>query len=253
MSGRIAFTATITLIAVLASSAVVVTAPQMWASRRVNQRFSQLAPDAPEPIPGVRLRSAVERIIATRAMAPLRALLDGGHRRRVDRRIPDALDRVVRHLRSGSTLTSALRHVGEDDPVFERIASELRAGQSLRDAVGEWGNQDDLPNRRLTATALDLASSAGGASARVLDGVAASLRDRIALEREVAALSSQSRASAVVLVVAPVAFAMAAAMFDARLLDTLLRTPIGWVCLGLGLGLDGLGAVWMSKLIGRHR
>jgi tight adherence protein B len=147
----------------------------------------------------------------------------------------------------------ALRSVGDDDPVFARISAELKLGRSLRDAVDEWRAEDELPNRQLTATALDLASSTGGASARVLDGVAASLRERVALEREVAALSSQSRASAVVLVVAPVAFAAAAAMFDHRILDVLVGRPIGWACVGLGLGLDALGAVWMSRLIGKHR
>ncbi|MCE2807319.1 MAG: hypothetical protein LW869_02570 [Actinobacteria bacterium] len=76
---------------------------------------------------------------------------------------------------------------------------------------------------------------------------------RVALEREVAALSSQARASAVVLVVAPVVFAAAASMVDGRILDLLLGEPIGWACLGLGLGLDALGAVWMTRLIGRHQ
>ena len=93
----------------------------------------------------------------------------------------------------------------------------------------------------------------GSVGRAVLDGVAASLRERVALEREVAALSSQARASAIVLVVAPVVFAAAASMVDRRILDLLVGQPIGWVCLGVGLGLDALGAVWMSRLIGRHR
>jgi tight adherence protein B len=105
----------------------------------------------------------------------------------------------------------------------------------------------------LTATALELASTAGGASAGVLDGVAASLRERIGLEREVAALSSQSRASAVVLVVAPVAFAIAAAMVDHRILQVLVGRPIGWACIGVGLTLDLIGGLWMARMIGRHR
>jgi tight adherence protein B len=147
----------------------------------------------------------------------------------------------------------ALRSVGEDDPVFARISAELRQGRSLSDTVEDWRQEDELPNRQLTATALDLASRTGGASARVLDGVAASLRERVALEREVAALSSQARASAIVLVVAPVVFAAVASMVDRRILDLLVGQPIGWACLGVGLGLDALGAVWMSRLIGRHR
>jgi Flp pilus assembly protein TadB len=54
-------------------------------------------------------------------------------------------------------------------------------------------------------------------------------------------------------VVAPVVFAAGTSMVDRRILDLLVGQPIGWACLGAGLGLDALGAVWMSRLIGRHR
>ena len=51
---------------------------------------------------------------------------------------------------------------------------------------------------RLAATALALASGVGAASARALDGVAATLRERLELA-ENATLATQARASAVVL------------------------------------------------------
>lgn len=253
MSLRLIPVLAMTVLAVVSTLSAIATAPEMMAARRVHQRFEAEATSTRESIIVRSARSVAERVVAARPFRPAHRLYERQTRRRIDLRIPDALDRVVRQLRSGSTLPLALRSVGDDDPVFARISAELKQGRSLRDAVDEWRTEDELPNRHLTATALDLASSTGGASARVLDGVAASLRERVALEREVAALSSQSRASAAVLVVAPVAFAAAAAMFDHRILDVLVGRPIGWACMGLGLGLDALGAVWMSRLIGRHR
>lgn len=252
MSTRL-FLSVATLVAVLTSLSTIVTTPQVLAARRVHQRFA-IDSDGPRESGVVRgSRELMERARSVRLLIPFRTMLDARQRGRIDRHIPAALDRVVRQLRSGSTLSLALRRVGSDEHVFARLAHDIDQGQSLRDAVNKWRAEDDLPNRKLTATALELASSAGGASARVLDGVAASLRDRVALEREVAALSSQSRASAVVLVLAPVVFAGFAAMFDERILDVLIGRPIGWACIGLGLGLDGIGALWMARLIGRHR
>jgi tight adherence protein B len=98
-----------------------------------------------------------------------------------------------------------------------------------------------------------LAGDAGGSVASVLDGVTDTLRDRIALEREVAALSSQARASAAVLVVAPVVFAVLAAVADPRVARVLLGSPLGWACLAAGAALDGVGALWMARLVGRSR
>jgi Flp pilus assembly protein TadB len=252
MSERL-FIVVVTVVAVVSTISLIVTTPQVLAAHRTQQRFLSEPDGRYEPITVRMTRALFERTKGLRVLAPARNALEARQQRLTDRRVPDSLDRVVRHVRSGSTLSLALRRVGDGDPVFARLAHDLERGRSLHDAVSAWRSEDDLPNRRLTATALELASSAGGASARVLDSVSASLRDRVALEREVSALSSQSRASAVVLVVAPIAFAGLAAAFDDRILDVLIGRPIGWACIGLGLGLDGIGALWMARLISRHR
>jgi len=253
MSLRLIVVVLVTVIAVVSTMTVVVTAPEMMAARRVHQRFAAETVARSDSMMVRAARESISRFSELRVLKPLQAAAEKRVRRRLEMRIPDSLDRVVRQLRSGATLSLALRGVGADDVVFARVAAELDQGHSLQKAVSGWGAEDELPNRKLTATALELASGSGGATARVLDGVAASLRDRVALEREVAALSSQSRASAVVLVVAPVVFAVAMAMIDHRIFDVLIGQPIGWACVGLGLGLDALGALWMSRLIGGHR
>jgi len=253
MNLRVLLVVAISVVAVISTIVAIATAPEMIAAHRTHQRFAAQSISVRESKVVHMTRGSIARILSARSLLPVHRFIEQRSRRRGDLRIPDALERVVRQLRSGSTLPLALRNVGADDTVFARISRELGQGRSLGDAVNNWRQEDELPNRLLTATALDLASRTGGASARVLDGVAASLRERVALEREVAALSSQSRASAVVLVLAPVAFAAVAAMFDPRILDVLVGQPIGWACMGLGLGLDALGAIWMAKLIGRHR
>jgi tight adherence protein B len=89
----------------------------------------------------------------------------------------------------------------------------------------------------------------GGAQARAVDGVAATLRDRLALDAEVRALSSQARASAVVIGVAPVVFGAVTAATDARTAAFLFRSPVGLLCLAMGLGLDALSWFWMRRLV----
>lgn len=182
--------------------------------------------------------------------AAIAATRSSRSRRHSERRIPDLLDAVVRHLRSGATLRQSLERMGSTstDPIDRRLADDLRTGGALRGSVARWRGVEDAPNRRLAAVAVDLAASAGGASARVLDGVAETLRDRVALDREVTALSTQARASAAVLVVAPIGFAVLAITVDRRLLSVLM-SPIGLVCLVLGLTLDLVGALWMQRLV----
>lgn len=241
------------LVAAIAAVSTVATLhslPAFVAAGRIRRRFQpRSTADATSAM------SAVTRPgLPFRSIGPFRRSVMQRRRLVADRRVPELLDRVVRQLRSGATMTFALQRVGtaSEDPDARRLADELRRGRPLPSAIDTWRSDSPLPNRRLASVALELASVSGGASARVLDGVAESLRDRVALEREVSALSSQARASAVVLVLAPFAFSIFAAAIDPRILGV-LASPIGVVCIGIGVLLDLCGAWWMSRLIGRPR
>jgi Flp pilus assembly protein TadB len=51
-----------------------------------------------------------------------------------------------------------------------------------------------------------------------------------------------------VLSIAPAAFAVVLGLTDGAAARFLLRTPAGWLCLAVGLGLDAGGAWWMARL-----
>lgn len=178
-----------------------------------------------------------------------------GRRAAEDRLLPALLDGITRELRSGAALPGAVAAAASarPEPSTRRLGAELNRGVPLVVAVAGWVDASGSPARRLVGAALDLAVETGGATGQVLDGVADTLRERLALEREVGALSSQARASAALLVVAPVVFAVLAAAADPRVGAVLTRDPVGWACLTGGVLLDGAGALWMRKMIGGHR
>jgi tight adherence protein B len=171
----------------------------------------------------------------------------------VDRALPDVLEATARSLRSGASLRIAMQEASENAPARLRaglvgVTATAERGVPLVDAIDAWSAEVPGEGVRLAAAALALSAEVGGAAARSLDGVAATLRDRNGLRREVRALSSQARASALVIGLAPVGFAMLAAAVDPRTIDFLLRTPAGVACLLTGVVLDGLGALWMHRL-----
>ena len=100
----------------------------------------------------------------------------------------------------------------------------------------------------LAASALALAAEAGGTQARAVDGVAATLRERLAVDAEVRALSAQARLSAIVIAIAPLVFGALAVGTDGRTAAFLLGQPLGWLCLAGGLALDALAAWWMLRI-----
>lgn len=173
----------------------------------------------------------------------------------VDRSLPEALELIARSLRSGSSLTMA---VGENAAAVEgplgveltRVAGAVARGLGLPDALDDLAARVPTPAVRLTVAALALGAEAGGTSAMAIDGVAASLRDQLAVNQEIAALSSQARASAAVIAGSPLAFMVLAIVTDPETGRTLFRTPLGLTCLGAGLCLDGIGLWWMRRVTG---
>lgn len=173
------------------------------------------------------------------------------HRREPAEDLPALLEAVASRLRAGGSLGQAL--VEAAPPPGGLLADQWRRTAELVPAVGAVGALQDWAARgqhrsvRLAAAALTLAARTGGSPARAVDGVAATLRCRLALQAEIRALSSQARASAVVITVAPVVFGVLAGLTDPRT-GSFFRTPGGVLLVGAGLGLDAVGGWWMARL-----
>jgi Flp pilus assembly protein TadB len=172
------------------------------------------------------------------------------------RALPDVLETVARSLRSGASLRMAIAEAHAVAPgaladQLQRISTASDRGRTLTQSVDEWAASSSVPGVPLAAAALALASDIGGAAARSLDGVADTLRDRNGLQQEVRALSSQARASALVITLAPLAFAAIAGAADTTTSSFLFTNPFGLACLAAGVVLDGAGAWWMRAIIRR--
>lgn len=193
--------------------------------------------------------------LLTLVVAPALVLQAGGGRRdrRLEAALPEALEGVARSLQSGASLRQALAEVavatpgalGED---LAGVADEAAHGTPLVAALEGWERRRPLTGIRLAVAVLALGAETGGAHARAIDGVAETVRSRLAVAAEVRALSSQARFSGLVIALAPIGFAAVATATDQRTADFLFRQPLGLACLAVGLGLDGLAGLWMHRL-----
>lgn len=192
-------------------------------------------------------------VAAAAGPAAARRLAGDRRLRALDLAIPSALETVARSLRSGSSLLHAVDDAAGAAPGLlaadlGAVTTRVRLGATLPAALDAWAERRPRPGVRFAVAALALAAETGGASARSVDGVATTLRERHALDREVSALSAQARLSALVIGLAPLAFAAFAAATDPRTATFLFRAPAGLACLGAGLALDAAGAWWMHRL-----
>jgi tight adherence protein B len=174
--------------------------------------------------------------------------------RRRSEQLPEALARMAGALRTGSSLTHALGEAGNGTdaplgPELSQLARSAEQGEPLLAVLDQWADSHADTGTRLAATALALASVVGTTPARAIDGVAATLRERLAQTGERRSQATQARYSAVVLSAAPLVFTGLLVATNTAAADFLLRTPAGWACVLIGMSLDALGAVWMLRLI----
>lgn len=169
--------------------------------------------------------------------------------------VPSMLDAIARALRSGASLLQAVGEAAaEDGPLqreLQRVAAEAERGSGVAAAFDSWAERQPSGSVRLAAAALSLGAETGGANARAVDGVASTVRQRLAVAGEARALTAQPRVSAQVIGLAPVAFAAFSAATDPDLARLLFTTPLGWAMLVTGLSLDLLGMGWMMRMARR--
>jgi len=168
--------------------------------------------------------------------------------------LPALLEDVARGVRAGSSLRQACAEAAAalGDPAATGLATAVAdagRGQPLAGAFTTWAAATTAPEERLAAGALALAATAGGPQARAVDGVATTLRERRAVTAEIRAQSAQARLSAVVIGALPAVFLVWAVATDRRTAAFLVAGPAGWACLGAGLGLELVGAIWMRRLL----
>ena len=116
-------------------------------------------------------------------------------------------------------------------------------------AIQGWAERTDSEDARLVAGALDLHRRSGGDLPAVLDEVSSTIRERVAVAREVRALTAQARLSGWILGVLPVGFFAFLWLTSRRDIEGALGTPAGMVSVGLGLLLEVAAFLWIRSLL----
>jgi len=170
------------------------------------------------------------------------------------RSFPAFVDALAAALASGLSLQLALAEVAPTLPaalgrVANRAAASLALGDPVGDALVVFAGV--VPSEDVAPLSLVLVSfsRSGGRVAQSLGRVSALLRGRLALEEERAALTAQSRASALVLV----ALAPLGVCFFSLAMPDYAETLLGdgrWLLL-LALAFEVAGGLWLWRIVRR--
>ncbi len=173
---------------------------------------------------------------------------------RLRSQFPDAVGLIVRAVRVGVPVSSALRAVARDSMLptsteFERLADEIAIGTALDVALRDMATRNNLPEYGFFAAALSLQAQTGGGLAETLELLADVTRKRLAMQARGHALSSEARTSSYILGALPVVSSAGIYVVDPNYLSVLVTEEVGRTILGLAVLFLLMGMFTMRMII----
>lgn len=167
---------------------------------------------------------------------------------------PDAIDLIVRGLRSGLPITESMTTVAQEieDPVgieFQRTVDAVKLGQHPDESLAETAERLDTPDFRFFMISLAIQRETGGNLAETLENLSDILRRRAQMKLKIKAMSSEARASAMIIGSLPFIMFGILLLINFDYVSALFTDPRGMMMSGGGLLLMGAGGTVISKMV----
>ena len=174
--------------------------------------------------------------------------------KRFTKQFPEAMDLIVRGLKSGLPVNECIANVGQELPAptgveFQKITDNMRIGKQLEEALWETADRLDSPDFKFFVISLVVQRETGGNLGETLGNLANILRQRQAMKLKIKALSSEAKASAWIMGLLPFIMLTLIMVMNYDYGIVLFTHPTA-ILAGIGaLIWMGIGMLIMSKMI----
>jgi tight adherence protein B len=171
-----------------------------------------------------------------------------------ENQLPDLLVTMAAGLKAGHSFRQSLQSVvDEDQPPaskeLNRVLTETRLGRPMDEALAEMAQRVGSKNFEFVITAVTIQRQVGGSLAGLFDMVADTVRNRQQFAKKIKGLTAMGRASAYVLVGLPVFVAGMLTVVNPEYMRPLWHTSTGRTLVLVGLGMIGVGALMLRKIV----
>lgn len=183
----------------------------------------------------------------------LNTMISGRNKKLVNQ-FADALDVIVRGVKSGLPLNECIRIIGKESPEplkkeFLTFADNLSMGAGLDRALASLYKRMPLQEVNFFAIVLMIQSKAGGNLSEALGNLSTVIRSRKMMREKVKALSSEAKASAFIIGSLPFAVGVMVFVTTPDYILELFRTETGHVILAIAAAMMGSGITVMRNMI----
>lgn len=174
-------------------------------------------------------------------------------RLKIVQQIPSFLDGIVRLVTLGNSVPAAFQAalLTTEEPLrgcLDHVSRMLRTGVEIDRAMLHIAKIYRTREFELLGSVLRLSVKYGGRADVMLERMALFMRDLEQAERELTAMSAETRLSAFVLMMLPIAIGSFVVMTDPKYLEGMWNDPGGRVLLVLAFLMQVAGSAWLYRM-----
>lgn len=168
--------------------------------------------------------------------------------------LPNAIDVIVRGIRSGLPLNDCIRIVANEaqEPIrseFRSIIEAQAVGVTTADALQKLYERVPVTEANFFAIVVAIQQKAGGNLSEALGNLSKVLRERRKMTDKIQAMSMEAKASAAIIGLLPFIVATLTYFSSPEYISLLWTTDAGKVAMVCGLIWMGIGTMMMKKMI----
>jgi tight adherence protein B len=168
--------------------------------------------------------------------------------------LPNAVEAIVRGVKTGLPLNDSIRIIAREvkEPVrseFQRVIDQQSIGRTMQEAVQVLYDRVPMSEVNFFIVVITVQAQAGGNLSEALTNLARVLRNRKKMKEKVKAMSSEAKASAIIIGSLPFIMAGLVSVVTPGYLGPLFTTSIGNLWLGGAAVMMGLGIFIMNRMI----
>jgi tight adherence protein B len=169
-------------------------------------------------------------------------------------RFPDAIDVIVRGIKSGLPLGDSLRVIATEsaEPVrseFRHILESQAVGIPLGEACGKLFERMPLPEANFFAIVIAIQQKSGGNLSEALGNLSKVLRERKKMKGKIKAMSTEAKASASIIGALPIAVMLIVYLTSPDYITLLWTQRLGQMMLAASAVWMTIGIFVMKKMI----
>jgi tight adherence protein B len=172
----------------------------------------------------------------------------------LENQLADALTIIASGLKGGYSFVQGLDMASQqlDSPIKDETARVLRLIQLGLDtprALLQMAERINSYDYNMTVSATNIQLAVGGNLSLMLENIAATVRERIRLRRDIGVLTAQGRISGMILICLPIAIGVMLYGLNREYMSKLLTTDVGNNILYAAGILQILGIFWIKNLL----